>query len=139
MCLYYTGIYAALCLVRTTPPRDYPAVLFIALWPYKIMYFYCIRICINFVWYIYYVLGAVTSLLPNISAILTYRSCVLLLRNKVWISNLYRSRDPLGLIHRLRGKFQWDIYIIFYATHWIYYVYTDGDRCDVMVSNFLYL
>ena len=45
---------AALCLVRTAPPREYPTLLFIGLtclWPHsfhKIMYLYSI----NFVWYL---------------------------------------------------------------------------------------
>ena len=37
------------CLARTTPPRDYPTVLFIGLWPYS---FTKSRTCTAFVWYL---------------------------------------------------------------------------------------
>ena len=57
----------SVCMTRTTPPRDYPTVLFIGLWPHsfhKIMYLYSICLVST--------ICAVTPPSHSISSILTY-------------------------------------------------------------------
>jgi hypothetical protein len=73
---------AAQCLVRTTPPRDYPTVVFIGLWPHsfhKIMYFYSVCLVST--------IRAMTPPSQNVSAILTYRGYVRTLPNTLLINS----------------------------------------------------
>ena len=82
--LHLLIICAAQCLTRTTPPRDYPTVLFIVLWPHsfhKIMYLYSICLVST--------IRAVTPPSHSISAILGTSNTLLIICIYItlWIIN----------------------------------------------------